>query len=212
MKKGLEMNGSETVLMVKKAEDLKSLDDISAYTISDETCKYFNRYYKSVDAIVKLGRHYALYCNEGIIPLKKRDERKMELVFALESAGYLRPIWDFAMTQSLLKLYQCIFGADCCINVEELSNEQYETFEKITDEELKKIESILVEALSTKEFNVISYHFGLDGYGIRNLDTVAQYYGNSRGFIRYIRNKALRKLRHPKWGLKEALPARFVLS
>lgn len=64
------------------------------------------------------------------------------------------------------------------------------------------VQEVFTAALSEREKNVISMRFGIDGGIPRTLDYIAEREGVTRERIRQIEEKALRKLRHPKYSRK----------
>ena len=59
-----------------------------------------------------------------------------------------------------------------------------------------------LSSLTEREAEVLRYYFGLDGYPEMKLEGIGEKFGLTRERIRQIKEKAIRKLKHPRRGLK----------
>ena len=107
--------------VVRKAVTLKILDELN---VSSRTRTCLKKKFDSIEDVVKYGR-IAAY--NGVVTPKW----ELELVEALEEAGFIRPKADFTISFRIGLLYWSIFeeNRECFIlQIEQLSNEQYESF------------------------------------------------------------------------------------
>ena len=144
--------------MVRKAETLESLDELELYL---STCTYLKRNFESLDDVVKYGRKVAFERDDA-----KFLKRDLELANALEEAGFIRPKEDFERMLCIGRLYCGVFGEyynSIIMDIEQLSNEQYENFADITEEDIRSVKIALINQLTDKEYEVICRRFGLEG-------------------------------------------------
>lgn len=186
---------------MKKAIELENVETLG---LSNRTVALLKRYYSSVDQIVKQGRVYAYEEERGIC--RSLPKYKEELVSALRNCGFTRPAEDFVMSFNVATLYSCIclpgyvakydYSQVFIRDIESLSNEQYESFKALTEDEIKEVERHLQAILTEREFKIVYYSFGLDGANTRDLEAVVQLLniGIGEERTRQIECKALRKL------------------
>ena len=176
--------------MVRKAETLKSLDELN---LSARTRAYLEKNFYSIGDVIKHGR-FLVYASGSVPP----EKWKSELAAAVKEAGFIRPKTDFARSFRIGFLYNIIFlddGREAFIwHVYQLSNEQYESFVGVSDEEIESVKLSLRDRLTTREYTVICRRFGLDGDEGYDLESVAQYFRITRERVRQIEAKAIRKL------------------
>lgn len=185
--------------MVRKAETLKSLDELN---VSARTRTYLKKNFDSIDDVIKHGR--CLVYDFGSVGSSKWES---ELTSAVKEAGLIRPKTDFARSFRIGFLYASIFWdnrEDFIWHIDQLSNEQYESFVGMSDEDIENVKVSLCDRLTEREYKVICRRFGLDGDEGCDLESVAQYFRVTRERVHQIEAKALRKLRH-----RNTLPALF---
>ena len=190
--------------MVRKAETLKSLDELN---VSARTRTYLEkkRNFDSIDDVIKHGR--CLVYDFGSVDSSKWES---ELTSAVKEAGLVRPKTDFARSFRIGFLYASIFldnKEDFIWHIDQLSNEQYESFVGMSDEDIENVRLSLCDRLTERECEIICRRFGLDGDEGYDLESVAQYFQVTREHVRQIEAKALRKLRN-----RNTLPALFDAS
>ena len=189
--------------MVRKAETLKSL---GALNLSNRTRSYLEMHFATIDEVVREGRIDAFEQYLGVQLKDKAPKWKTELIATLEDAGFIRPAADFAMTFRINGLYSVVVKPeweDCFIkSIHQLSNEQYEEFQSLSDDLIEEVKAALLEYLTGREYDVMCRRFGLDGDSVpRDLESVGKYFNVTRERIRQIEARALRKLRHPSMTL-----------
>lgn len=186
--------------MVKRAETLKSLDELN---VSARTRTYLKKNFDSIGDVIKHGR--CLVYNFGSVDSSKWES---ELASAVKEAGLIRPKTDFARSFRIGFLYASIFWNDnkesFAWRIDQLSNEQYESFVGISDEDIESVKLSLCDRLKEREYAVICRRFGLDSDGDRDLESIARHLQTTRERVRQIEVKALRKLRS-----RNTLPAIF---
>lgn len=185
--------------MVRKAETLKSLDELN---VSARTRTYLEKNFDSIDDVIKHGR--CLVYGSGSVDTSKWES---ELTSAVKEAGLIRPKTDFARSFRIGFLYAAIFWdnkEDFIWCIDQLSNEQYESFVGVSDEDVESLRLSLCDRLTEKEYEVICRRFGLDDDKGQGLESVAQYFQVTRERVRQIEAKALRKLKN-----RNTLPALF---
>ncbi len=196
----------EVEIMVRKAESLKSLDELN---LSDRTKIYLNSNFGSIEDVVWEGRVDAYEQDLGIQPRDKAPKWKSELISALMDTGFIRPTADFLMTFHINALYRIVYkewGDHFNSSIEQLSNEQYEEFEALSSEVIEEVKASLQDRLTEKEYEILYLRYGLDYTGrCKNLETVGKQFGVTRERVRQFEAKALRKLSHPR----TTLPAIF---
>lgn len=109
--------------MVRKAETLKSLDELN---VSARTRTYLKKNFDSIDDVIKHGR--CLVYDFGSVGSSKWES---ELTSAVKEAGLIRPKTDFARSFRIGFLYASIFWdnrEDFIWHIDQLSNEQYERY------------------------------------------------------------------------------------
>ena len=183
--------------VVRKAVTLKTLDELN---VSSRTRTCLKKKFDSIEDVVKYGR-IAAY--NGVATPKW----ELELVEALEEAGFIRPKADFTISFRIGLLYWSIFeeNRECFIlQIEQLSNEQYESFVSVSDEDIESVKLSLRNRLKEREYDVICRRFGLEGNEDWDLDSVAQYFQTTRMHISQIEAKAFWKLKG-----RNDLPALF---
>lgn len=178
--------------MVKPARMLVSLDNLN---ISKGTRTRLEKNFITIDDIVRCGRIAAYSQGDST----DSPKWKSELVKALKETGFIRPRTDFAKTFHVGALYSAIYGntkGEFLTRIDQLSNEQYENFVGLSDEDIKSVLDSLCERLSSsKVFEVVCRHFGLRSDKRENLESIAQYFGTTKEYIRKIEAGALKKLR-----------------
>ncbi len=185
--------------MVRKAETLKSIDELN---VSARTRSFLEKHFDSIDSIIKYGRN--LVYNYIIIDSPKWES---ELASAIKEAGLVRPRTDFTRSFRIGLLYAFIFWdnrEDFIWHIDQLSNEQYESFVGMSDEDIESVKLSLCDRLKEREYAVICRRFGLDGDETQDFESVAQYFQITRERVRQIEAKALRKLKN-----YNTLPALF---
>lgn len=185
--------------MVRKAETLNSLDEL---IVSARTRTYLEKNFDSIDDVIKYGRHYVY--DSGIVSPKKWES---ELAIAVKEAGFIRPKMDFARSFCIGFLYSVIFldNREAFIwHIDQLSNEQYESFVGVSDEDIENVKLSLYDRLTDREYKVICRRFDLDGDEGCDLESIARYFQTTRDRVRQIEAKAIRKLR-----FRNTLPALF---
>ena len=186
--------------MVKPARMLASLDELS---VSEGTRTRLKKNFATVDDVVRCGRIAAYSQKGGADSLKW----KSELVETLKEMGFIRPRTDFAKTFHVGALYSAIYGnakGEFLTRINQLSNEQYENFVGLSDEDIKSVLDSLCERLSSskkrlpssKVFEVVCRHFGLRSDKRENLESIAQHFGTTKENIRKTEARALNKLRY----------------
>ena len=185
--------------MVRKAKALESLDELN---LSARTRTYLEKNFYSIDDVIKHGR--CLVYDFGSVDSSKWES---ELTSAVKEAGLIRPKTDFARSFRIGFLYASIFWDSkegFVWRIDQLSNEQYESFVGISDEGIESVKLSLCDRLKEREYAVICRRFGLDGDEGYDLESVAQYFRITRERVRQIEAKALRKLKS-----RNTLPAIF---
>lgn len=80
------------------------------------------------------------------------------------------------------------------------ADEQGEPDKIFDQQEIKeKIKTVIEKALSEKEASIIKLYFGLDDGLPVNLDKIGNLHGLTRERVRQIKERALNKLRNPRW-------------
>ena len=193
--------------MVRKAETLKSLDELN---LSTRTKTYLEKNFDSIDEIISEGRHDAFMQDLGLLTEDKAPKWNLELISSLRKAGFIRPATDFLMTFHVSTLYRAVYKewGDFfpATSIGQLSSEQYETFVGLSTQCIEDVRSFLQIRLSMRECEVISLRFGLDCTGIyQDLESIGRRLQITRERVRQLEAKALRRLRHPE----VTLPAIF---
>ena len=207
---GIEEDANNTTeeveIMVRKAETLKSLDELN---LSDRTKAYLDSNFGYIEGIIREGRIDAFEQDLGTQPKYKTSKWKSELILALRDAGFIRPTTDFLMTFCISHLYSVVYDEwkDYFVtDIGQLSNEQYEEFLSLSAQCIEDVKSLLRERLSGKEYEVLTLRFGLDYTGVfRTFESVGKHLNTVRTNVCRYEARALRKLRHPS----TKLPAIF---
>lgn len=177
--------------MVRKAETLKSLDELN---VSARTHTYLKKNFDSIGDVIKHGR--CLVYDFGSVDSSKWES---ELTSAVKEAGLVRPKTDFVRSFRIGFLYASIFWdnkEDFIWHIDQLSNEQYESFVGMSDEDIENVRLSLCDRLTEREYKIICRRFGLDSEESHDLESVAQYFRVKRERVRQIEVKALSKLRY----------------
>lgn len=187
--------------MVRKAETLKSLDELN---FSARAKTYLNNNFDSIDGVIRWGRVYAFKQELDVRSEDRLPKWKSELISALKDAGFIRPATDFLMSFRVGDLYRSVYGAPWAgyfvTDIEQLSNVKYEEFEGLSDEYIRDAEVALMDRLTEREYEVIRLRFGLDYLDIdspKDLKSIGNHFGISGERVRICETTALRKLRHP---------------
>lgn len=175
---------------VRKVKSLKNIEELG---LSSVTEGYLVNNY-SLDDTVREGRISAAKMGTSFEMTFKAQRWRMELVSALRRTGFLRPVEDFTMALNLGSLYSAVFPGIYMTSVDQLTNQFYEEFRGLR-EEIKEVVMSLQGQLSEKEFEMICYHFGLDGEDARSLNSLSRHFGMTREFARQIEAETLTKLR-----------------
>lgn len=200
--------------MVRKAETLKSLDELN---MPKRAKTYLTGKFDSLDEIIWYGRKmsyiYTCYPEDA----KKSRKSTLELINALDEAGFIRHDINFCIG----RLYRIVFMGttdivtmpayfdDFCETVEKASNsetiyhvdycmgnEKYESFEKPIDEQLNVVKWSLLTRLTEREYKVIAYRLGFEDGISHSLEQTGIHFCVTRERVRQIEAKALRKLKH----------------
>ena len=192
--------------MTTKAASLRSLDELN---LSKRTKTYLNNNFDSVEDIIWEGRVSAYEQDLGIQNRDKAPKWKSELISALKDAGFIRPAADFLMTFHVNAIYRIAYKEwkDRFISsIEQLSNEQYEEFESLSDEAIKEVKDSLSHRLGEREYVILCLRFGLDDTGkSKSLEDIGNHLWVTRERVRQYEAKIFRKLGNPK----TKLPAIF---
>ena len=203
--------------MVKKAESLKSLDELN---MPKRAKTYLMGKFNSLDELVWHGRDisYVHTCHPETV--KKSRKSTLELISALNEAGYIRQDINSG-SFCIGRLYRIVFHGtidavampanldDFCTTVERVSdsetiyhvdyrmgNEKYESFENPTDEQLDAVRWSLQARLTEREYGVLAYRLGFEDGNSHGLEQTGQRFCVTRERVRQIEAKALRKLKH----------------
>ena len=203
--------------MVRKAETLKSLDELN---MPKRAKTYFTSKFNSLDEIIWYGRNmsYIHACHPETV--KKSKKSTLELICALDEAGYIRHDINSG-SFCIGRLYRIVFNDtidavampanlnDFCTTVEKVSdietvyhvdyrmgNEKYESFENPTDEQLDAVKWSLQTRLTEREYNVLAYRLGFEDGNSHDLEQTGKRFCVTRERVRQIEAKALRKLKN----------------
>ncbi len=189
--------------LVKKAETLKSLDELAlsrhARIITEK------KFGTDMERLVKTMRQYACPYNPDYIMNSRMSKYMKELFFMLDDAGFIRRDID-SRTWNVWKLYDEVLGKKAnyilgpklrLISQNDFGgSDEYETMPAVSDEDIEELMSVL-GTLTAREKKVLELCFGLDGEDPKNLKTVGEVFDVSAERIRQVEVKALRKMRHP---------------
>lgn len=197
--------------MVKKAENLKSLDELTI--ISSSTKALLEEEGCSLDEVVWRGR-YISYS----LSLLKSGMFAQDLMKALDKEGYIRHDINSG-SFAINRIYQKVFGNtinlsnrpaefdEFCaivsdteqgriINVDyHVGNERYENFVNPTESQIDAVKKAMETCLSKKEYAVIAYKFGFEDGEAHYLEQVAKHFDISRKYAHQTELNGLRKLR-----------------
>ena len=179
--------------MVRKAETLKSLDELNLPT---RTRTILKKRGDSISELIKYGRELAILSDV----LKPYPKWRIELVSALDEAGFIRH--DIDMTNRVLALYTWVDERPWWSNSKAderprdllFDSENYETFEAVTDEQISSIIEVLSGVLTPKEKAIVIYHFGLEG-GKMRYDQISEQFNLPHEKVLHMLNCAIKKLR-----------------
>ena len=182
---------------VRKAETLK---DLSELKISQSTRDYLERNYWSIDGIVKLGREKAYERDIDPSTKKRIPKWQVELIAALDEAGFIRPASDFIDSFNVNQLHAEIFPNNdrylFLFRVNQLTNEQYEEFERLTNMEMRAIKEAFKERLTEREFKTVCYRYGLVDGKKWSFIEIGKTLGTSSGVVSLDSAMALLKLQN----------------
>ena len=209
--------------MVRKAETLKSLDELN---MSARSKSYLMGRFGSLDKIIWDGRCAAYIHANRPDTIKKSRKSTIELVSALDEAGFVRHDinpgsfcigrlyrWVFpntidpaTMPAGLNDLYETvekvsntetIYHFNC-----HMGNEKYESFENPTYDQLKTVKWSLKTNLTPREYEVLAYRIGFEDGNFHDLGQTSKHFLVTCERIRQVETKAIRKLR-----ARKALPS-----
>ena len=221
-----ENDATEVGNMIKKAVNLKSLDELS---MSKRAKTYLMSTFGSLDEIIWFGRNMSYVHAHYPRSIKRSKKSTLELIDALDKAGYIRhDINSGSFCINLL--FRAIFydtidvsaipGClnDLCATVEKVSssetiyradyrmgNEKYESFEHPSYEQFIAVTMYLQSSLTEREYLVLTYRFGFVD-GTHTLEETGKHFCVARERVRQIEARALRKLRR-----RNTMPM-FILS
>ncbi len=175
--------------MVRKAKDLKSLDELG---LSSKTYSYVKDV--NPEELVFLARTSNPKIRGNCV------ESYKELMDAIDRAGFIRHDFN-PLSFAVGRFYKDVYPYSSENEVGSLfgfeSNEQYESYKNYDEKEIKGVKNTLDRILSEREAEIIKFKYGLYGDGKpMSLENIGKYYGFSREHVRKIANKALRKLRY----------------
>lgn len=195
--------------MVKKAKELKSLDELN---ISSRAKSYFRKNEYSLEKLVWTGREDAYHMSNGNLIPKHGTKSRLELVEALNEAGFIRHDVNSYMF-CIGKLYYHVYSDerirdtypvwfnDLCCTIEEesggittyhynyhMGNENYENLQSPPDSIVEKIKSAMASVLTDLDLSVILYACGFE----------SEKPLLSHSGIKFRRDKAIRELRRPR--------------
>ncbi|MBO7132205.1 hypothetical protein J6V85_03055 [Candidatus Saccharibacteria bacterium] len=175
--------------MVRKAETLKSLNGLD---LPRKTRLHLLRSELSLLELVEAGRAFAFYSDANPKAFAAKPQWKIDLVAALDKAGYIRHDF-YPKTYRAINLLRTVKGIE---NHPLLVNKNYESFRAMTDEEYDALIEALHSRLSELEYDIVNNWFGLDG-GLRlGFTAISERYGISHEQVRLTLAKALRKLKY----------------
>lgn len=177
-----------TNINVRKAETLKSLDELNLSKVTTKCLK--RRNLADPEAAVKAGREFSIDFMANPELTEDAPKWQQELVSKLDEAGFIRHDLDLR-TYRFWRFYRAILN----VKIKEII-EMYEEMSPITNPKVARVMCVL-DTLTERERQVIKMRFGLDGESPKDLETVGMTYYVTRERVRQIEAKALRKLRHP---------------
>lgn len=211
--------------MVRKAETLKSLDELN---MSARSKSYLMSHSSSLDEIIWDGRCAAYTHANRPNTIKKSRKSTIELVNALDEAGFIRHDINSG-SFCIGRLYRWVFSdtidpatipaglRDLYETVEKVSNtetiyhfnchmgnKKYESFENPTYDQLETVKWSLKTNLTQREYEVLAYRMGFEDGNFHDLEQTSKHFLVTRERIRQVEAKAIRKLR-----ARKALPSIF---
>lgn len=181
--------------MIKKVEDLKSLNELH---LSKRTISYIERKGLSVEDVVLLGRQYKWNKEHG--QNAKEYTWLEEVADALEKAGFIRH--DITPRTFLVDaLYATVYESVDHISsvptcIESLkTNREYELFQNITDEQFNTVMESIDNTCTERGAEIIKLRFGLKDGRKWDLEEVAKRFEVTTMRIRQIEAKTLRMLK-----------------
>ena len=174
----------------------KSLADLK---MSDATRKHVESFSLNLHDAIAIGRIAAFRseaCQDEVLPTWKR-----ELVEALREAGLLRSFKEIAVYLGVRKLYNRLFDWHFPDAIEDLSEEQYEEFESISEETVESITEVLSSVLDSRKINVIYCRFGIRDGVIRSTSVIGEMFSISPNSVDGAITRALDKLCYAKYSL-----------
>lgn len=198
--------------MVRKAETLKSLDELN---MPKRAKTYLMNKYGSLDAVIWYGRGMSYIDSYRSGDFKNKST--IELIDALDEAGLIRhDITDRSLC--INRLYSLVYGDtidhsmvptfldSLCLTAKKddttmhhfdyrTRNEMYENFKNPTEEQLSLFKQFLQSYLSETEYAVLAYREGLEDGSYHSLAQASDHFCVSFERIRQVVAKAIRKLR-----------------
>lgn len=205
--------------MVKKAETLTSLDELN---MPKRTKTYLmSKFNNSLNEILWHGRNMSYiytYCPEAA---KKSKKSTLELIAALDEAGYVRHDINPGRSFCVNRLYRMVFygivdAVAAPVDVNELNirfiekvdddeaiphidyrlgNERYEALSNPTDGQLETVKKSLETCLLEREYKILTYWLGFEDGELHTLEQAGERFCITRERVHQIEVKALRKLR-----------------
>lgn len=198
---------------VRKAETLSSLDELS---LSKRAKNYLASNFDSLDEIIWYGRSMAYDYARHPEEIEKSKKSTVELVEALEEAGFIRHDID-PRTFTVGWLYHMLFLSDLdtavpislgdlSVTIEKMSNgkivfhisyrmgnKKYESFENFG--ELDTVVLSLRAILPEKEYEIFAYRLGFEDGNPHDILQTSRRFCISRERVRQLESKGLRRLR-----------------
>ena len=202
--------------MVRKSVTLSSLDGLN---VSVRTKNYLKNAFSSLQELVWYGRHMAYLFAEGLRKREKSYKSTLELVDALEKAGFIRQDIT-ANSFSIGRLYRSIykdvddnaslprgiddFGAsywkvgkkhiEYSVDYKQ-ANQNYEEFKNPSTDLIKQVDVALKLSLDSLEYEVMASRYGFEDGKMQSLALVARKQHVTSERIHQIESRALRKLK-----------------
>lgn len=216
--------------MLRNETEIKTLESLE---MSARTKSYFLNRFSSIDEIIFFGRNkaYILSCNPEKTEEKAENKSTLELISALDKAGYIRHDITY-MSFMVSRLYRCIFSEideteapadvrDLCIErVSKIGgnetyhianykkgNERYDRFENPTEEHLDNIRRVMKDLITGREYDVIAFILGLEDGIPHTFEQAADQFGVNIYRIQQIRARGFRKMRRARVAIPAVLPS-----
>lgn len=181
--------------MVRKAETLKSLDELN---MSEKMRTIFKMKYASLDELVSAGRRLALFAEAN--PERVRKNWQVELVSALDEAGFIRHDL-YPRTWRVYRLYRVLLCPESLCDIvqtesplsngeEFFSSGNYESMPAVSNEDFESVMKAL-DSLMEGEKEEILLLFGLLDEGSSDSDVLGKHYITRREI------NALRAMQRP---------------